>query len=133
MTAQLAAVDDHILAGVDQAVSVHNPNIIPRSASDKPQVSGMQFDFGYLSPYFVTDFERMEVAFESVYILIHEKKLSSKKDLLPLLDQITNRGKPLACAFFTDPDQRNAVWNSIRLSTHRIASFSAHSDCDEIT
>ena len=95
MTAQLATVDDRILAGIDQAVSVHNPNIIPRSASHKPQLSGMQFDCGYLSPYFVTDFERMEVAFENVYILIHEKKLSSRKDLLPLLDQITKRGKPL--------------------------------------
>jgi chaperonin GroEL (HSP60 family) len=95
MTAQLATVDDRILAGVDQAVSVHNLNIIPRSASDRPQVSGMQFDCGYLSPYFVTDFERMEVAFENVYILIHEKKLSCKKDLVPLLDQITKRGKPL--------------------------------------
>jgi len=55
----------------------------------------MQFHCGYLSPYFVTDPERMEVAFENVYILIHEKKISSKKDLLPLLEQITKSGKPL--------------------------------------
>ena len=55
----------------------------------------MQFDCGYLSPYFVTDPERMEVAFENVYVLIHEKKISSKKDLLSLLEQITGSGKPL--------------------------------------
>jgi chaperonin GroEL len=47
----------------------------------------MQFDSGYLSPYFVTDPERMEVAFENAYILIHEKQISSKQDLLPLLAQ----------------------------------------------
>jgi len=55
----------------------------------------MQFDCGYLSPYFVTAPERMEVAFENVYILIHEKKISSREDLLPLLEQVTNTGKPL--------------------------------------
>src|SRR4051812_8695194 len=58
-------------------------------------VEGMQFDRGYLSPYFVTDPERMEVAFENVYILINEKKISSMKDLLPLLEQIAKSGKPL--------------------------------------
>jgi chaperonin GroEL len=58
-------------------------------------VEGMQFDRGYLSPYFVTDPERMEVAIENAYILIHEKKISSMKDLLPLLEQIAKGGKPL--------------------------------------
>ena len=58
-------------------------------------VEGMQFDRGYLSPYFVTDPERMEVAFENTYILIHEKKISSMKDILPLLEQISKSGKPL--------------------------------------
>src|SRR5437870_3593434 len=58
-------------------------------------VEGMQFDRGYLSPYFVTDPERMEVAFENAYILINEKKISSMKDLLPLLEQIAKGGKPL--------------------------------------
>jgi chaperonin GroEL len=58
-------------------------------------VEGMQFDRGYLSPYFVTDPERMEVALENAYILIHEKKISSMKDLLPLLEQIAKGGKPL--------------------------------------
>ena len=58
-------------------------------------VEGMQFDRGYLSPYFVTDPERMEVKLEDAYILIHEKKISSMKDLLPLLEQTARSGKPL--------------------------------------
>jgi chaperonin GroEL len=58
-------------------------------------VEGMQFDRGYLSPYFVTDPERMEAVLEDPYILIHEKKISSMKDLLPLLEQIAKSGKPL--------------------------------------
>jgi chaperonin GroEL len=58
-------------------------------------VEGMQFDRGYLSPYFVTDPERMECVIEDAAILIHEKKISSMKDLLPLLEQIAKSGKPL--------------------------------------
>src|SRR5689334_13274156 len=58
-------------------------------------VEGMQFDRGYLSPYFVTDPERMEAILEDPYILINEKKISSMKDLLPLLEQIARSGKPL--------------------------------------
>jgi chaperonin GroEL len=58
-------------------------------------VEGMQFDRGYLSPYFVTDAERMETVLEDPYILIHEKKISNMKDLLPLLEQIARSGKPL--------------------------------------
>jgi chaperonin GroEL len=58
-------------------------------------VEGMQFDRGYLSPYFVTDPERMECVIENALILIHEKKISSMKDLLPLLEQIAKSGKPL--------------------------------------
>jgi chaperonin GroEL len=58
-------------------------------------VEGMQFDRGYLSPYFVTDPDRMECVLENVYILIHEKKISSMKDLLPLLEQIAKSSKPL--------------------------------------
>ena len=58
-------------------------------------VEGMQFDRGYLSPYFVTDPDRMEAVLEDAYILIHEKKISSMKDLLPLLEQVARAGKPL--------------------------------------
>jgi chaperonin GroEL len=58
-------------------------------------VEGMQFDRGYLSPYFVTDPERMEAVLEDCLILIHEKKISSMKDLLPLLEQVARQGRPL--------------------------------------
>ena len=58
-------------------------------------VEGMQFDRGYLSPYFVTDPERMECVLEDAYILIHEKKISVMKDMLPLLEQVARSGKPL--------------------------------------
>jgi len=58
-------------------------------------VEGMQFDRGYLSPYFITDPERMEVILEDPYLLIHEKKLSNMKDLLPILEQIAKMGKPV--------------------------------------
>jgi chaperonin GroEL len=58
-------------------------------------VDGMQFDRGYLSPYFVSDTERMEAVLEDPFILIHEKKISNMKDLLPLLEQIARSGKPL--------------------------------------
>lgn len=58
-------------------------------------VEGMQFDKGYLSPYFVTDAESMEAILENAYILIHEKKISSLKDMLPLLEKVARSGKPL--------------------------------------
>ena len=58
-------------------------------------VEGMQFDRGYLSPYFVTDAERMEAILEDAYILLHEKKISNMKDMLPLLEKIAKGGKPL--------------------------------------
>jgi len=58
-------------------------------------VEGMQFDRGYLSPYFVTDPQKMEVELEDPYILIHEKKISSNKDLIPVLEKVLNAGKPI--------------------------------------
>ncbi len=63
--------------------------------SELDVVEGMQFDRGYLSPYFVTDVERMECVINDAYILIHEKKISAMKDLLPVLEQIAKAGKPL--------------------------------------
>jgi chaperonin GroEL len=58
-------------------------------------VEGMQFDRGYLSPYFVTDPEKMEAHMEEPYLLLHEKKISNMKDLVPILEQIAKTGKPL--------------------------------------
>lgn len=95
MAAKLAAVDERILARMEEAAAIHAGSLIAHGASDKPQAGVMQFESGYLSPHFITEPERMEVAFENVYILIHEKKISSRQDLLPLLEQITKCGKPL--------------------------------------
>src|SRR5678810_1087638 len=58
-------------------------------------VDGMQFDRGYLSPYFVTDPEKMECVLEDAHILIHDKKISSMKDLLPVLEKVAQAGRPL--------------------------------------
>ncbi len=58
-------------------------------------VDGMQFDRGYLSPYFITDPEKMEVALEDAYVLVHDKKISAMKDLLPVLEKVAQSGKPL--------------------------------------
>ncbi len=63
--------------------------------SELDVVEGMQFDRGYLSPYFVTDSERMQVVLNDAYILIHEKKISNMKELLPVLEQVAKLGKPL--------------------------------------
>ncbi len=95
MAAKLATVDERILARMEEAAAICAGSIMARGSSDKPQAGGMQFDCGYLSPYFITDPERMQVVFENVYILIHEKKMSSRQDLLPLLEQIIKCGKPL--------------------------------------
>src|SRR5579863_9879752 len=78
--------------GKDGVITVEEAKTLETSLE---VVEGMQFDRGYLSPYFVTDPERMEVVLDNPYILIHEKKISVMKDLLPLLEQIARAGKPL--------------------------------------
>jgi chaperonin GroEL len=78
--------------GKDGVITVEEAKTIETSLE---VVEGMQFDRGYLSPYFVTDPERMEVVLENPHILIHEKKISSLKDLLPLLERVAQSGKPL--------------------------------------
>src|SRR6267143_2017811 len=78
--------------GKDGVITVEEAKTLETSLE---VVEGMQFDRGYLSPYFVTDPERMEVVLENAYVLINEKKISSMKDLLPLLEQIAKSGKPL--------------------------------------
>jgi chaperonin GroEL len=95
MTAKLATQGEYVLARAEEARTTLEGSAIPGSVGQKPRAGSMQFDCGYLSPYFITDPERMEVAFENAYILIYEKTISSKTDLLPLLEKITNVGKPL--------------------------------------
>jgi len=78
--------------GKDGVITVEEARTLETSLD---VVEGMQFDRGYLSPYFVTDPERMEAALENALVLIHEKKISSMKDLLPVLEQVAKLGKPL--------------------------------------
>jgi chaperonin GroEL len=95
MTAKRATRDECTSARAEESVAMRDNAAGFSAAGGKPQAGSVEFESGYLSPYFITDPERMEVAFENAYILIHEKTLSSKKDLSPLLEQITNVGKPL--------------------------------------
>jgi chaperonin GroEL len=78
--------------GKDGVITVEEAKTLETSLE---VVEGMQFDRGYLSPYFVTDPERMEVVLENPVVLIHEKKISSMKDLLPVLEQVARMGRPL--------------------------------------
>ncbi len=78
--------------GKDGVITVEESKTM---STELQTVDGMQFDRGYLSPYFITDPDRMECVLEDPYILIHEKKISNMKDLLPVLEQIARSGKPL--------------------------------------
>ncbi len=78
--------------GKDGVITVEESKTM---STELDTVEGMQFDRGYLSPYFISDPDRMEAVIEDPYILIHEKKISNMKDLLPLLEQIARAGKPL--------------------------------------
>ena len=78
--------------GKDGVITVEESKTM---STELATVEGMQFDRGYLSPYFVTDAERMEVVLEEPYILIHEKKIANMKDLLPLLEQVARSGRPI--------------------------------------
>jgi chaperonin GroEL len=95
MNARLATADDGILASTAKAGTNHDQATKPHDPRAQPQEGAIQFESGYLSPHFVNHPERMEVALENVYILIHAGKITSTKDLLPLLAQITKSGKPL--------------------------------------
>jgi chaperonin GroEL (HSP60 family) len=95
MAAKLATVDERVLAYAEGSGAIPYGGLSSSRANEQPQAGGMQLDCGYLSPFFITDPERMEVAFENVYILVYPGKISSKKDLVPLLEQITKNSKPL--------------------------------------
>jgi len=87
---QLAEAMDKV--GKDGVITVEESKTV---ATTLDIVEGMQFDQGYLSPYFVTDTERMQAVYEGAFILIHEKKISAMKDLLPLLEAVAKSGSPL--------------------------------------
>jgi chaperonin GroEL len=87
---QLAEAMDKV--GKDGVITVEESKTVHTTLDI---VEGMQFDQGYLSPYFVTDTDRMEATLENPYVLIHEKKISAMKDLLPVLEAIAKSGKPL--------------------------------------
>jgi chaperonin GroEL len=100
--ASIAANNDHEIGDLiaDAMTKVGKDGVITveegkASKTELELVEGMEFDQGYLSPYFVTDAEKMECSLEDPYILIHEKKISSMKDILPLLEKVARAGKPL--------------------------------------
>ena len=106
--------------GKDGVITVEEAKTLETSLE---VVEGMQFDRGYLSPYFVTDPERMEVVLENPAILIHEKKISSMKDLLPLLEQVARLGRPLLIVAEDVEGEALAtlVVNKLRGTLHAVA------------
>ena len=106
--------------GKDGVITVEEAKTLETSLD---VVEGMQFDRGYLSPYFVTDPERMEVILEKPVILIHEKKVSSMKDLLPLLEQVARLGRPLVIVAEDVEGEALAtlVVNKLRGTLHAVA------------
>jgi chaperonin GroEL len=95
MAAKLPTAEEQILANAEGSGAIPDGSVRSSKINDQPPFGGMQFDCGYISPFFITDPESMEVAFENVYILVYPGKISSKKDLLPLLQQITKNSNPL--------------------------------------
>ncbi len=100
--ASIAANNDHEIGDLiaDAMTKVGKDGVITveegkASKTELELVEGMEFDQGYLSPYFVTDAEKMECVLDDPYILIHEKKISSMKDILPILEKVARAGKPL--------------------------------------
>ena len=106
--------------GKDGVITVEEAKTLETSLE---VVEGMQFDRGYLSPYFVTDPERMEVVLENPVILIHEKKISSMKDLLPLLEQVAGLSRPLLIVAEDIEGEALAtlVVNKLRGTLHAVA------------
>jgi chaperonin GroEL len=110
--------------GKDGVITVEEGKTI---ATDHEFVEGMQFDRGYLSPYFVTDFEAMEATLEDAYLLIHEKKISNSRDLIPVLEKVLGQGKPLVI-IAEDVDGEalaTLVVNKMRNPNFRVAAVKA--------
>jgi chaperonin GroEL len=127
MTAQLATVGDRILVHVEDAGVVRDGSLIPSVTGERPQVGGMQVDCGYLSPYFITDPERMEVVFDNVYVLVYEGTISSRKDLLRLLEQIEKSGRPMLIIAEDITEEALATLVVTKLNAHlQVAAVRVH-------
>jgi chaperonin GroEL len=110
--------------GKDGVITVEEGKSI---TTDHEFVEGMQFDRGYLSPYFVTDFEAMEAVLDDPYILIHEKKISNSRDLIPVLEKVLGQGRPLLI-IAEDVDGEalaTLVVNKMRNQAFRVAAVKA--------
>ena len=132
MAAKLATVDERILANAEGSGANLGGSVRSSPANEQPPFGEMHFDCGYISPFFITDPERMEVAFENVYILVYPGKISSKKDLLPLLEQITGKSKPLL--IIADDVEGEALATLVvnKLSGFlKVAAVSAPGLCDQ--